>query len=253
MTKESISHYKKNCKIEMAGKRFNRWTVIKSAENDKYGSVMWVCRCICGTIRIVNGGNLRNGKSKSCGCLRLEIIAKDDQLKTKKLTQKRLKELIYYNPETGVFTWKVSKGTAIKGSIAGSIDNGYRRILIDYNPYREHRLAFLYMEGYFPENEIDHINRRRHDNRWLNLRQVSRQCNARNCNIAINNKSGVTGVYWYKNREKWCAGIRIDGKQITLGYFLNKTEAVRARWESEKKYNFPNCNSTSSAFQYLHS
>ena len=82
------------------------------------------------------------------------------------LTQERLKELLHYDPETGYFTWKISPNNAVKvGSVAGTSMNNYIRIIIDHKAYLAHRLAFLYMEGYFPEHEVDHINRIRDDNR----------------------------------------------------------------------------------------
>ena len=122
---------------------------------------------------------------------------------SKTLTQNRLKELLHYDPETGIFTWRVSRRGAKSGSVAGVHDNGYIRIKIDYELYLAHRLTFLYMEGYFPEYHVDHKNRIRDDNRWSNLRHVSRQCNQRNASIAKDNTSGITGVCWHKNNKKW--------------------------------------------------
>ena len=90
----------------------------------------------------------------------------------KKLTQKKLKKILKYNSETGVFTWLVSK-SGIKRKLAGSIDReGYRRIGIEGKNYSASRLVWLYMEGYFPEYQIDHINRIKNDDRWENLRHV---------------------------------------------------------------------------------
>lgn len=171
----------------------------------------------------------------------------------KRLTQKRLKELLHYNPETGIFTrLKTVPGKAKKDNIAGYIKkDGYRAISIDHKRYYASRLAWLYMEGYFPENEIDHKNRIRHDDRWINLRHVSHQCNLRNCGISKNNKSGITGVFWYGPSQKWGARIMISGKDIFLGYFKGKTDAVRARWNAEVKHGFSGCNTTSMAYLYL--
>lgn len=90
-----------------------------------------------------------------------------------KLTQKRLKKLLYYNPDTGIFTWKINSRRSLKDAPAGNLHpSGYIRIGIDSKEYRAHRLAFLYMEGYIPENDVDHINRVRDDNRWKNLREL---------------------------------------------------------------------------------
>ena len=170
-----------------------------------------------------------------------------------KLTQKRLKELLHYDPDTGIWKWISPKARRVKaGDIAGYIkSNGYRGITVDNILYLSSRLAHLYMEGYFPENDMDHINRIRHDDRWCNIRHVSRQCNTRNCGIASNNTSGITGVSWQKATKKWLADIRINKKQIRIGCYEKIIDAVKARWEGEKKYNFPNCNTTSSAYKYL--
>lgn len=167
------------------------------------------------------------------------------------LTQERLRELLDYDPETGVFTWRVSRRGAKKGCVAGSLSHGYIHIRVDEKPYRAHRLAWLYMHGYFPENQIDHINRVRDDNRIINLREVSIQCNARNRGVRSTNTSGVVGVYWYKAIKKWRVQIKADGKNLHLGYYRNLPDAVLSRWNAEVKHEFPNCNSDSSAYQYL--
>lgn len=171
-----------------------------------------------------------------------------------KLTQDRLKELLDYDPETGVFIWKIDLiKQKTKEKIAGCLhkNSGYHHITINGHKHKAHRLAFLYMEGYFPENQIDHIDRNRSNNRWDNLREVSRTCNARNSNIPKNNKSGVVGVCWHKLNNKWISSIMVFGRTVHLGYFDNIIEAAKARWEAELKYGFPNCNTTSSAYNYL--
>lgn len=168
----------------------------------------------------------------------------------KKLIQERLKELLHYDSEIGIFTW--AKSGAKKGNIAGNINRrGYRRIWIDDKQYKASRLAWLYMEGYWPEHEVDHRNRIKHDDRWENLRHVSRQCNIRNRYIQNNNKSGITGVCWKKRDKKWMAHITISGKNIYLGYFNSRFDAAKARWNAEVKYGFPDCNIISSAYSYL--
>lgn len=171
-----------------------------------------------------------------------------------KLTQDRLKELLSYDPETGVFIWNIAIGKrAKKGCIAGSLNKvtGYWQIGIDRKLYLAHRLVFLYMEGYLPEYDTDHINRERTNNKWVNLREASRTCNVRNSNISKKNKIGITGVGWHKRDNKWVAQIMIFKKQIFIGYFDNILDAAKARWQAEVKYGFPNCNTTSSAYMYL--
>jgi hypothetical protein len=170
------------------------------------------------------------------------------------LTQERLKELLKYNPETGIFTWKCTRGgSAKKGCVAGHIDtqSGYRRIEVEDTLYRASRLAFLIVEGYFPEHYVDHINRVKSDDRWLNLRHVSAQCNTINRGVPKNNKTGVTGVFFDNAKKKWIAYISKSRKRYHLGDFTSFSDAVRTRFEAEVRFKFQDCNSTSSAFLYL--
>lgn len=171
----------------------------------------------------------------------------------KKLTQKRLKELICYDPSTGVFTWRVYRGRlAKKGCKAGYINsNGYGRMKIDGREYPTAILANLYMEGYIPENQMDHKNRIRNDDRWCNLREASTQCQVRNRGLFKGSKSKICGVDWSACNKKWRVRICVDYNQEFLGVFENKTDAAIARWNAEKKYNFPNCLTDSSAYLYL--
>jgi hypothetical protein len=170
------------------------------------------------------------------------------------ITQKRLKEILHYNPETGVFTRKITKSAKIKvGSIAGGVskNSGYRLIMVDGKLYRANRLAWLYMEGYFPEYEVDHENNIRHDDRWCNLRHVTHQCNMKNQKFRSNNTSGITGVSWDSKNRKWRASISVDGKTTNLGRYADFEKAVINRYKAEIKYNYNNCNNKSSAYKYI--
>lgn len=169
-----------------------------------------------------------------------------------KITQKELKKILKYNPETGIFKWKISRQGTKKNKIAGYINiNGYRCIMINGKFYNASRLAFLYMEGYLPEYIIDHKDGVRDNNKWGNLRHVSHICNLRNMKIPCDNNSGIVGVCWSKHAKKWRAQIGIFKKSKNLGYFVNFIDAVKARWEAEKKYGWQGCNTTSSAYNYL--
>ena len=170
-----------------------------------------------------------------------------------KLTQERLKEVLDYNPETGIFVRKITvSSNAIVGDIAGNIGNvGYFRISIDNKSYLSHRLAWLYIYGYFPETYIDHINRIKPDNRIENLREVSGTCNVRNMGNRISNKSGVKGVQWDYERKKWHVRIAINQKTKHVGRYISFDEAVCARLAAEQCLDWNRCDSNSPAYQYV--
>ena len=137
------------------------------------------------------------------------------------LTQTKLKELLNYCPETGIFTWKViTSNRARLDCPAGNLtSHGYIRISVLGNVYYAHRLAWLYVHGEFPKNEIDHINRVTTDNRIDNIRLATHNQNLRNLSKKKNNKSGYIGVSWAKREHKWEAYCTHKGKRYSLGYF----------------------------------
>lgn len=169
------------------------------------------------------------------------------------LTQKELKNLLHYDPTSGLFTWiNGGKGTRGKGRMAGRINsNGYLCIVINGKEYRSGRLAFLYMAGYSPEHDVDHKDRNRANDKWSNLRHVSRQCNNRNCTISPLNTSGIKGIGWYKNKNKWEVRIGINGKRKCLGYFDSFDEAICHRLAAEQCLDWSDCDNSSTAFQHV--
>lgn len=142
------------------------------------------------------------------------------------LTQEQLKKILDYNPDTGQFTWKVSPSFTVNaGDPAGyNRGGGYLGIGIDKGYYYVHRLAFLYMYGYFPK-EIDHINGNRSDNRIINLREVNKSQNA--ANRRTRNRTGYKGVVEYKP-NRFRATIMKDKKTYRLGEFKSALEAAKA-------------------------
>jgi hypothetical protein len=176
----------------------------------------------------------------------------DRERRKKMLSQARVQELFDYR-EDGELIWRVQVSSrALVGNVAGCLNGkGYKVTGIDGKLYRNHRLIWLWNFGYFPENDLDHINRIRDDNRIENLREVSRVCNMRNARVYKDSFSGVTGVCWRKETSKWSARIKISSKNIYLGHYETKLEAAKARWQAEVKYGFPNCNTTSSALKYI--
>ena len=155
------------------------------------------------------------------------------------LTQKKLKEFLHYNQDTGIFHWVVDRGNNVKmGDIAGTTWRGYIFININKTMHRAHRLAWLYVYGEFPKNEIDHINHKKNDNKISNLRVVTRVENCKNVSLARNSTSGVAGVYWHKNSKKWMAHIRKDGKLKYLGLFVDINEAKKVREKAKIEYGY---------------
>lgn len=152
------------------------------------------------------------------------------------LTQKRLKELLDYNPITGTFTSLTARSGPKKksGEEPGYLNGeGYRVICVDGKQYRAHRLAYLYMEGYLPEHDVDHQKGIRHDNRWKEIRHATRSCNQQNRKISKNNASGFPGVSWHTKSEQWRASACLNNKTQYLGMHKTAIDAALARltWE----------------------
>jgi len=153
------------------------------------------------------------------------------------LTRESVRNHLVYDLNTGIFTRKRRAGQRGKiGDPAGCVNKrGYIRICIDGGEYSAHRLAFLYVLGYLPE-QIDHINHVKSDNRWVNLRPATMLDNNRNHPLHKNNKSGCPGVRLTDNG--WVANIKANGVQEYLGCFENKQDAIAARKEAERKHGF---------------
>lgn len=137
------------------------------------------------------------------------------------ITQERLKELLSYDPETGVLKWLTRPKSSRRAcGTAGSVrPDGYIHVMLDKKLYLAHRLAFLYMDGEFPAVVADHVNGVKSDNRWSNLRSVTVRQNRMNATVNKSSKSGVKGVYWDKGDKKWIARLYVNGKKIVVGYF----------------------------------
>ncbi len=155
------------------------------------------------------------------------------------ITQGRLKEVLDYNKETGIFTWKLRlSNRGLVGERAGSFikPHNYREIGIDSISYLEHRLAWLYVYGVFPEGELDHKDNTPYNNSILNIREADRFQQTRNCRVSKNNKCGVKGVSWRNDKKKWRAVIYLNGKQKHLGYFTDKEYARKAYCDAADMY-----------------
>jgi len=156
---------------------------------------------------------------------------------SKELTQERLKKLLHYEPDTGVFTWIGSTRAGINGKEAGCVKDGYIAIGISGRVFYAHRLVWMYVHAEWPD-QIDHINHDRSDNRIENLRSVSHLENGMNQSKPSDNTSGCVGVTWNGNRCKWAAQMKANGKNIWLGLHDNKNDAIAARKDAEKIHGF---------------
>lgn len=140
-----------------------------------------------------------------------------------------LTSILDYNPETGIFVWKMPRPKIQVGSIAGHIRKGkkpYVHIMIDGKDYSAHRLAWFYVHGIWPNEHIDHINGNHSDNRLVNLREATRSQNK--ANSISTNKTGFKGVRflpWVKNGKQWMAQITFNKKVTYLGSFYTPEEA----------------------------
>lgn len=148
------------------------------------------------------------------------------------LTATRLRELLHYDSQTGVFTRLVrtSNRAPIGPVLLEPRGTGYLLICVDSEQYMAHRLAILYVQGEIPslsEARVDHINGVRSDNRYENLRLVSAKTNSQNMRKPHrDNKSGFLGVA--RNHKKWSAYIRLDGKNKNVGSYDTPEEAHQA-------------------------
>ena len=155
------------------------------------------------------------------------------------LTQEYLKELLHYDPETGIFTNLTQRAKRVKkGTVAGYKNpKGYIYIGVDGESYGAHRLAWLYVYGEIPLYEIDHKNELKGDNRLCNLRlDIDGKNPHNNSKPNTNNTSGYLGVTWCKACNNWQARITVKGKRIHLGYYNTAEEASEAYLAAKRDF-----------------
>lgn len=191
--------------------------------------------------------------------------------KESKLTQEELKRLLHYDPESGIFIWRKRKTCDFKhtknplracnqwnsryaGTEAGTkrADN-YCGIVINYKRYLSHRLVFLYLDGYLPENIVDHIDGNPSNNRRKNLREVSNSCNMKNIKryLRTTNDVKITGIYYHKDAKKWHVRVWSNGKCFSRGLFNDFDSAVMERYLAEREFGYHECLNQTLSKQYL--
>jgi hypothetical protein len=217
--------------IDLTGMRFGRLYVIKKSERrNKNRNVQWDCKCSCGTILTVEGINLRNGHTKSCGCLQKEMASASNK-KVNKFELLQDYGIGYTTNTNSCFMFDLDDFEIIKNSTWFESDQGY--VLTRDKTGRFIRLH-RYVMG-LGENDspiIDHINRNKMDNRKCNLRITNKQLNGINRGCNINNRIGHKGIQQCKN-GKFVARIVRNGKDIYIGCFKELKDAITAREEKE--------------------
>jgi hypothetical protein len=144
------------------------------------------------------------------------------------LSHEYVKSLFYFDEVMNCLRWKINKGKRGKiGERAGCFHEEYRCVKIDGKEYKEHRLIFFYLNGFWPNDRLDHKDENKANNHPSNLREADNSQNQSNRGKQKNNTSGYKGVYWYKQNKKWVVQIQKDKKNYHLGYFIDPIEAAK--------------------------
>ena len=228
-------------RIDLTGQRFDRLVAIRRVEDyispkGKRQS-QWLCECDCGNTVVVAANSLRRKLTKSCGCLAKETTSK---IKKKYNTYDLSGEYgIGFTSNGEEFWFDLEDYDLIKDYCWHKDASGY----ICTNGYKDGRnnrqsLHRLIMGCTDVDYVVDHIHGRetKHDNRKKNLRIATHRQNCINTGLRSDNTSGVTGVVWYKNKNKWRAQVFVNSKCISLGYYDKFEDAVKARKDGEEKY-----------------
>ncbi|MCP4408796.1 MAG: HNH endonuclease [Gammaproteobacteria bacterium] len=156
--------------------------------------------------------------------------------KTLPLSVDRARQLLKYDKATGALYWRVKgRGTGI-GKRAGAVCGNYRQICVDGVNLKEHRLIWFIVTGDWPECLVDHRDGDGLNNAWDNLRQATYAENAMNRRPGKRNRSGHTGVFWNRHRERWSAEICRDGRNYRIGCFETKGAAIKARCDAARHH-----------------
>jgi hypothetical protein len=222
-------------KNDLTGKKFGRLTVICQVDDKIYDNGRkrdcWRCICDCGNSTIADGGSLKKGHKKSCGCLNYEHIAKVNAKREKENIYELSEEIgICYNKDkTWCCYFDVDDYELIKPYRWYMNNTGYIVSRKGKSFVFMHRLIMMADT----KQLVDHINHLPFDNRRVNLRICNETENRRNCKRSDSNINGVSLV---KKTGNWRARIVVDGKEICLGTYSNKEDAIKARIDAENKF-----------------
>ena len=217
--------------IDLTGQKFGRLTVIRKAENPSEAHIKWLCECECGNFITTRGTSLRSGITKSCGCLVSDKIREWNKANKKCNVYDLTGDygIGYASNTNEPFYFDIEDYDKIKDYYWSANTDGYMYSTCDDEYILMHRLI---IDENNPEMQVDHFNRNKKDNRKENLRSLTPQHNNWNRGLQQNNESGVTGVRWNKEAQKWVAYIM----RKHLGTFNRFEDAVKARKKAEQKY-----------------
>jgi hypothetical protein len=220
--------------INMIGQKIGKLTVIKLVKKQNNSRAYWLCKCDCGNETVVCGKDLRNGNTKSCGCLNQDKIIEYNKKQRKLNNYEELEDCYICHTDNGDFYFDKSDYSYINNIHRCWYIHKTGYVLVKLNGV-EVRLQNYLMHP--PEGHmVDHIDGNPLNNRRSNLRICKEIDNAKNKKTPTNNTSGVKGVSWNNKMEQWCARIGYNNERILLGYFNNFDEAVKTRKEAEIEY-----------------
>lgn len=209
--------------IDLTGQKFNRWLVIKRAENNNQNKPTWFCRCKCGTERNVSASSIRMGITKSCGCLQKENLQKMSKTHGKSKYPEYTVWLNIiarcYNEKSDYYHDYGGRGISLCDIWRNDFSLFYKDM--GARPSSKHSIDRIDVNGNYEPNNC----------RWATATEQGW-----NKRVPRNNKVGVSGVHWYKSTNRWRVTITVNKKHISLGYYVNLDEAIKVRKEAEKLY-----------------
>lgn len=223
---------------DLTGIKFGRLRAIKPLYKNIYNSIIWSCECECdGKIVEVSEYNLLNGHTKSCGCISVDNCKKNfkkyntyDLSKDYGVGYTDKNEIFYFDKEDyhliKDYCWRISTCGYVQ--TVDPVDGKVKMI---------HRIILgMYDDEQYENSDVDHIDGNTIDNRKSNLRIVTRSQNNMNRKLQSNNTSGITGVVFNNQNNKWHAQIGLNHKTIHLGNYSSFEEAKQKRKEAEQEY-----------------
>ena len=210
-----MSHYQ-----DISGQTFNKLTAIERC-GYKHGRTAWKCQCECGNIVIATAHDLKQNRVKSCGCI--------SGVNTYDLSNDYG---IGYTVKNEQFLFDLEDYDLISDRCWYVNANGYLTAKRNNVSILLHRIV-----THCPNDmKVDHINHNKLDNRKVNLRVCTDMENSKNKGLRKDNKSGVTGVVWNNDKNKWTVNIRCNNKRMYLGAYDDFDTAVKVRKQAEEKY-----------------